>query len=281
MADFLEPAARHAQLGAGASGADGGSAVAVRRARSTKQQFIEAHYARRRPSFYVPLCRQAAPVCAASGVPQARRGSRRRAEKSLSPARSGRCSSISGVASPWRRRVDCATEGQRSLRAELVGVRRPSATLAETVPRISAAYALLLSAEISASKRGATRPTCSATTRSAVCARRPTTVQHEALANELCARIWLQRGRRSRQRVPVTGPIRCYAAGARRRRPRLRGRYSEPARGEQRDVRAGDRSGRSADGDRVGRCGRSTWPLYSRSREPSPSRSSSTICCAS
>ena len=123
---------------------------------------------------------------------------------------------------------DDATEDERSLlRRELVSAEKTLAELTETCPENFRCMSLVLSAEI---KRAESHVDQAVTLLDDAIsyAHQTANLQQEALANELCARIWLRRDDEFRARRFMNEAYRCYAAwGARSKLEHLEEHYGE------------------------------------------------------
>jgi predicted ATPase/transcriptional regulator with GAF, ATPase, and Fis domain len=120
------------------------------------------------------------------------------------------------------------TEEERSqLRRELVSAEKTLAELTETCPENFRCMSLVLSAEI---KRVESHLDQAATLLDDAIryARQTSNLQQEALASELCAKIWVQRHDEFRARQSMNEAYRCYAAwGATSKLAHLEERYGE------------------------------------------------------
>ena len=123
---------------------------------------------------------------------------------------------------------DDATEDERLLlRRELVSAEKTLAELTETCPENFRCMSLVLSAEI---KRVESHVDQAVTLLDDAIsyAHQTANLQQEALANELCARIWLRRDDELRARRFMNEAYRCYAAwGARSKLEHLEEHYGE------------------------------------------------------
>ena len=160
----------------------------------------------------------------------------RGASRTSSRERSGRWSSISGTASPSPRTTPAPPRrSERTYLAEMEQARRSLAILAENCPENFLCQSLLLSAEI---ERISGHPLAALDLyeRAIGYAESTAMLQHQALANELCARFWLERRQAEVAAVFLAAARRAYARwGATAKVSDLERRYGVP------DVRGGTR----------------------------------------
>jgi predicted ATPase/transcriptional regulator with GAF, ATPase, and Fis domain len=156
----------------------------------------------------------------------------------LAAARQARTVAVTGTIWPvlidfWGGLAAAATfedgtdEERSQLRRELVSAEKTLAELTETCPENFRCMSLVLSAEI---KRVESHLDQAATLLDDAIsyARQTSNLQQEALASELCAKIWVQRHDEFRARQSMNEAYRCYAAwGATSKLAQLEERYGE------------------------------------------------------